>query len=273
MPEEAEVVETQVEETGMDEVVDQSTDVSETTDDVTESDTQSVDIGNVNLDDIRNKYADNPEVVKLAEQLMGDYTRKTQSAAEQRRQAEATQQAFTQWAQQAQSKIEDLEKKLSGDSDEETPDFSNMTEGQVAKWLEDRLGQRMMGQVQQMLQPMQEKMAVSSYKEEMDNILKQDSALRDLWNSSPEVKQRAAQIATNGLSVNAAMKAAAYDDLKAKLDKLVGQRNQKKASAAKQTIQSGSDVATKQTSMKVRPWEEVRDEQLRRLEAGEFDSA
>ena len=259
---------TQVEGAVMDTSEGSSIDVSETTDTKgTDVSTEiSASVEPVNLETIRAKYGEtSPEAVALAENLMGDYTRKTQELAAERRMTRALQEQATEYASRLEKQIEDLKQSIMPSDD---MDFSQMNEAQIVKYLEDRFAQRMQTEIESRIGPLANQVTLSQLEKEIGGVFTSDDFMK---RNESVIRNNAAMLANSGMNAATVMKAAAYDLLRKEHSGLLSRTQTKKRTAAKQAgVTTGSDVGAKPTSEPKQTIAEIKAEMLQRLRAGEF---
>jgi transcriptional regulator of heat shock response len=221
MPEELEVLDAPAEEPVGEEQIETETDVTEEPSEGVD-DEEEVDIGNVSLSDITD-----PQLRRFAKQLQGDYTRKTQSLADSRKQLEQ----YASFMAQKARELEDAGKKAVNEFD-----YDSATPEQITRHIVDTIEQRLQAQIA----PIQQKLSVSEYSQQLSQMSQNEPLFAD-----EAVRQKAAQIATSGLTPEAVLKAAAYDSLKAEINKLRAGKATTKAAAAKQGVVSGATATTK----------------------------
>lgn len=231
------------------EVSEETTGVDEAQEEVSEGE---VDIGTVSLDDI-----DDPQLKQLAKQYQGDYTRKTQDVAAQRKELETQRGVLEEYTRFVQQQLAQAQK-----STEATPEinFDEANPQQIADWLKGYIDTS----VQSAMGPMQNQLAISTYGQEINRLTDSEERF-----GSDEVRQRAYKIAMEGLTAETTLKAAAFDALKADLEKAQGSKTKTKAAAARQTQVSATSVKATGEPKKMTISEAVED-MKRQLESGEF---
>ena len=231
------------------EVSEELTGVDEAQPEVSE---EEVDIGTVNLDDI-----DDPKLKQLAKQFQADYTRKTQDVATQRHELESERKVLGDYTSFVQQQLAAAQKPADAAGE---INFDEANPQQIADWLKSYIETSVQGA----MGPMQNQLAISTYSQEIKTLTDAEERFGD-----DEVRQSAYKIAMEGLTAETTLKAAAYDKLKADLEKAQGSKTKTKAAAARQTQVSATSVKTSGEPKKMSIAESV-EEMKRQLESGEF---
>jgi hypothetical protein len=145
------------------------------------------------------------------------------------------------------------------------PNFESLTPEQTANWLVQNITENLQSQIDQRLGPVQDQIQAQQYDRVIQELVSEDPLFDD-----PMVRAGAAEIAGKGLTPDAALKAAAYNQLKAENAKLKAAQTKKTASAISQAGVSASDVAQKPTDGKPMTWDEAKAAIKAKMAAGEL---
>lgn len=203
------------------------------------SEEESVEIGNVSLDDITD-----PQSRQFAKQLQGSYTQGMQANAEQRKAMEAREKALSSYGETLQQQAAELEK---GKASTVAPlDWDNASNEDISNWVL----QGIRTEVDQAVAPVQEQFNVINYGREVDRLKDSRELFKEMLDT-PEGQAKAADIASHGLTVETVLKAMAFDDMETKLSQQAKDKTKAKATLAGQTQTTATTTPTTEPPKKL----------------------